>query len=87
MASGPAQTSVASTKDGCQTTVAASTQGLEEDLQSSGGQSNQGRATSVAPSNPMYDQSIQTTRTKKGDRDQGSERAVTSSFNGLSQVL
>jgi len=86
-ASGPAQTSVASTNDGCQTTVAASTQGLDEDRQSSGGRSNQGPSTSVAPSNPMYDQSIQTTRTRKGVRDQGSERAVTSSETAVTDVV
>jgi hypothetical protein len=72
------ESSVAATNDGCQTSVAASNQGLEEDGPSSGGPSNQGRATSVAPSNPMYDQSLQTTRTNTGDRGQRTEMAVTS---------
>jgi hypothetical protein len=75
--SGRAETSVAETNLGCQTTVAVSNQGLDEDRRSSDGPSNQGRATSVAPSNPMYDQSLQTTRTSEGSRIQGSEGAVT----------
>jgi len=82
-----AETSVADTNDGCQTTVAASTKGLDEDRRSSGGRSNQGRVTSVASSNPMYDQSIQTTRTRKGDRDQGPEKAVTSSETAVTGVV
>jgi hypothetical protein len=70
-------TSVAPTNDGCQTSVAASNRGFDEDRQSSGAGSNEGQPTSVAPSNSMYDQSIQTTRTRKGDGDQGTEEAVT----------
>ena len=58
-----------------------------KDRQSSGGPSNQGRATSVAPSNPMYDQSIQTTRTRKGDRDQGAEEVVTEDSRAVTGVV
>ena len=63
-------TSVAQSNTGSETSVAASNEGLDDgfgiDGASMDGQSNGARPSSVAPSNSMYDQSIQTTRTNDG---------------------
>jgi hypothetical protein len=80
-------TSVAPTNDGCQTSVAASNQGFAKDRKSSDGESNEGQPTSVAPSNSMYDQSIQTTRTRKGNSGQGTEEAVTRDSEAVTGIV
>ena len=51
--------------------------GLDENRQSSDAGSNQALETSVAPTNPMYDQSIQTTRTSTEAEIERNDGAVT----------
>lgn len=93
-------TIVAGSNPGSETSVAASNEGLSEYPASMDGLSSEGRPTSVAPSNPMYDQSRKTTSTRERaeiSEDQAQNGpvtgisdvvtgAVTSETPGLSQV-
>lgn len=70
------ETSVAGSNRGSATNVAGSNDGLDPVSSSMDGPSNRAPATSVAPSNPMYNQSFQTTRTTTGAGSNGGNQEV-----------